>query len=71
MFGFGVSEVITIIIVCLVLINPKELPAIIHKGGKLYGKIMKEFNGIRKTFDNLEKEVETLNKLGENDDRNN
>lgn len=63
MFGFGFSETITIVIVILVLINPKELPTIMKKGGKFYGKIIREFNGVKRTFKDLEKEVNTLSEI--------
>jgi len=61
MFGFGFSEVITLCIVVIVLLNPKDLPKIMHKLGKLYARIMREFNGARKTYHEFEKEISEIN----------
>jgi Sec-independent protein translocase protein TatA len=58
MFGFGFSEVVTICIVVVVLVNPKDLPLIMRKLGKLYGSLMKQINGARKTYREFEKELE-------------
>jgi sec-independent protein translocase protein TatB len=60
MFGLGTSEIIIIVIVALVLINPKDLPRIVRKIGKIYGKVMREINGVRKTYGQFEKEVKYL-----------
>lgn len=58
MFGFGFSEAITLCIVILVLVNPKDLPKIVRKLGNLYGSLMKQFNGAKKTYREFEKELE-------------
>ena len=60
MFGFGLTEIITIVIIVLVLINPKDLPRIVRKLGTIYGKIMRQINILRKTYSDFEKEVDTV-----------
>ncbi len=62
MFDFGISETITLVIVILVLINPKELPAIVRKIGQIYGQIMKQINAVKRTYSDFEKEVDTVAK---------
>lgn len=57
MFGFGITEIITLIIVIIVLINPRDLPGIVRKIGKIYGSIMKQINGVRKSFAKFEEEI--------------
>jgi sec-independent protein translocase protein TatB len=57
MFGLGFSEVLTLGIVIIVLLNPKDLPKIMHKLGSLYARIMREFNGAKKTYHEFEKEI--------------
>jgi Sec-independent protein translocase protein TatA len=62
MFGFGITETITLIIVILVLINPKDLPLIVRKIGTIYAKIMRQINILRKAYSNFENEVEAVTK---------
>lgn len=62
MFGFGITETITLVIVVLVLINPKDLPLIVRKIGTIYAKIMRQINILRKAYSNFENEVETVAK---------
>lgn len=63
MFGFGITEIITVIIVIIVLVNPKDLPVIVRKIGKIYASIMKQMNAVRKDFHNFEEEVRTASDL--------
>ncbi|MBI9104309.1 MAG: hypothetical protein JEY99_17960 [Spirochaetales bacterium] len=63
MFGLGLSEIITLIIVVIVFLNPKDLPFIIRKIGKIYGKIMRQINGLKKTFSDFEKEVNSISDI--------
>ncbi|MDC7227627.1 MAG: hypothetical protein PQJ61_12755 [Spirochaetales bacterium] len=63
MFGFGFSEIITILVVVIVLINPKELPSIVRKIGKMYGKIMRQINHLKKVYDEFEEEVKFASDL--------
>ncbi|MDC7220594.1 MAG: twin-arginine translocase TatA/TatE family subunit [Spirochaetales bacterium] len=69
MFGLGTSEIIVIVIVALVLINPKEMPRIVRKLGKVYATIMREINGVRKTYGQFENEVKYLTELDEKEDK--
>ncbi len=57
MFGLGISELITIIIVFLVVINPKDLPIIVRKIGKIYGKFIREVNQIKKSYHQFEDDI--------------
>lgn len=63
MFGIGVSEIITIIIVLLVIINPKDLPKITRKAGNIYANIMRQINRLRKTYKEFSDEIETLSEI--------
>jgi sec-independent protein translocase protein TatB len=63
MFGLGISEIVVIVIVTLLLVNPKELPGLARKAGTLYSRIMREINGLRKTFTEFEDEVKELSNL--------
>lgn len=60
MFGLGIAEIITVLIVILVLFNPKDLPAIVRTVGRVYGSVMKQLNGVRKTYGQFEKELKSL-----------
>lgn len=59
MFGIGFSEMITLIIVMLILINPKDFPRLVHRIGKVYGKINRELREMKKVYGEFEKEVNT------------
>ena len=63
MFGFGITEVITLVIVIIVLINPKDLPVIVRRVGKIYGMVIREINRVRKTFNQFENEVKSVTDL--------
>ena len=63
MFGLGVSEIITLAIVIIVLLNPKDLPIIVRKIGKIYGRIMRQINGIKKAFYDFEQELKTISDI--------
>ena len=66
MFGFGFSEIITILIVLIILINPKDLPKIAKKAGKIYATFVRQLNGVKRTFKDFTDEVETLSSIEEN-----
>jgi len=57
MFGLGISEIITLIIVFLVIINPKDLPKIVNKIGKIYGGFIREVNQIKKSYHQFEDDI--------------
>lgn len=67
MFGLGTTEIIVIAVVAVILINPKDLPVIVRKIGKMYGTVMRHFNGARKTFGQFENEVKSLTDLKDKD----
>jgi sec-independent protein translocase protein TatB len=39
MFGIGLGEIAVVLVVALVLIRPKDLPALLRKAGRLWGKL--------------------------------
>lgn len=57
MFGLGISEIITLIIVFLVVVNPKDLPKIVRKIGNIYGKFTREINQIKKSYRQFEDDM--------------
>lgn len=63
MFGLGLTEIVTLIIVIIIFINPKDLPLIVRKIGIIYGKIMRQINGIKKTFSDFEQEVRSISEV--------
>ena len=72
MFGLGTSEIIIIAVAALILTNPKDLPVIVRKIGKMYGTVMRHINGVRKSYGQFENEVKSLtdfNDKGHSDTR--
>lgn len=63
MFGLGLTEIVTLIIVIIIFMNPKDLPLIVRKIGIIYGKIMRQINGIKKTFSDFEQEVRSISEV--------
>lgn len=63
MFGLGISECITILLVMIVIINPKDLPKISKKIGYFYGSCVKHWNGFKKTIALIDKEIEDYAKV--------
>ena len=57
MFGLGLSEIFTIIVVAIVILNPKDLPVLVRKIGKIYAVIMRQVNGLKKAYADFEEEV--------------
>ena len=70
MFGFGIPEIITVLIVAIVLINPRDLPVILRRIGKIYGRVMRQVNGMRKTYGAFENEVKSMTDLNDLKERN-
>ncbi len=60
MFGLGSSEIIVVAVVALIIINPRDLPIIVRKAGKIYANVMKQLNGARKTYGQFEDEVKSF-----------
>ena len=54
MFGIGLSEIGVIVLIILVLLNPKDLPKIARKVGKL----VRKFQDAKGKFDEEVREVE-------------
>lgn len=57
MFGLGLSEICTIIIVIVIVLNPKDLPLIVRKLGKIYATIMREVNHLKQSYKNFEEDI--------------
>ena len=54
MFGIGLAEIFTILIVAVVLINPKSIPGLFSKLGRFYGQL----KGLRRALSYQLKSVE-------------
>jgi Sec-independent protein translocase protein TatA len=67
MFGFGITEIITLLIVIIVLVNPRDIPALVRKMGRVYGSVMRQMNGIRKNFARFEEEIKTVASFDEDE----
>ena len=65
MFGLGLSEIITLVIVIIVVLNPRDLPIIVRKIGKIYAKIMQQVNQLKKSYKKFEEDlqIEELNDI--------
>ncbi len=65
MFALGLSEIFTIFIVIIVVLNPKDLPIIVRKVGKTYAKIMQQINQLKKSYQKFEEDlkIEELNNI--------
>ncbi len=65
MFALGLSEIFTIFIVIIVVLNPKDLPIIVRKVGKTYAKIMQQINQVKKSYQKFEEDlkIEELNNI--------
>ena len=57
MFGFSLAELIIVLIIIIIFVNPKDLPEIAHFLGRAYYRIRKFFNEIKKQFSEVEKEI--------------
>jgi len=57
MFGIGLTEILVILILIFVLINPKDLPKIAKKLGDLYRRFLDVRDRINKEVKDVEKEI--------------
>jgi sec-independent protein translocase protein TatB len=39
MFGIGLGEIALVLVAAIVLINPKDLPALFRRAGRLWGEL--------------------------------
>lgn len=65
MFGIGWSELAVIFCVAIIFINPKDLPALFRKLGKLYAQVKKAYDEIVATKDQFVKDIEEAAALEE------
>lgn len=56
MFNIGLSEIVILVILSVILMNPKDLPKLMRKVGHMMGTF-------RKYKDALNRELDSLNKL--------
>ncbi len=55
MFGLGFWEIVVIFVVLIIFIDPKEIPIMLRKLGRLYGEVL-DFN---KDVNKMLKDIET------------
>ncbi|BAI81586.1 twin-arginine translocation system component TatB [Deferribacter desulfuricans SSM1] len=63
MFGFGMSELILILIIALIVIGPKKLPEVAKALGKGYAEFKKALNEFKEAV-NVDLDVESTNTKG-------
>jgi Sec-independent protein translocase protein TatA len=57
LFGIGLPELVIIILVVLVLVNPKDLPALARRLGALVRKLRDLRDGFARTLREAEREI--------------
>jgi sec-independent protein translocase protein TatB len=57
MFGIGLGELALILVVAVVLVNPKDLPAFFRKAGKLWGELRSMGDKARDIAENAAKDA--------------
>jgi sec-independent protein translocase protein TatB len=65
MFGIGWSELAVILCVAIIFIQPRDLPKLFRKLGKLYGQVKKAYAEITATKDQFVKDIEAAAVLEE------
>lgn len=60
MFDIGFSEIILIAIVALLVVGPKEFPALVRKAGEWIGAVRRAVNSVKSEF---EKEVHKADEI--------
>lgn len=50
MFNFSISEIVVVLVVALLVVKPKELPALAHYLGKSLAKLRKMTSDIQNSF---------------------
>lgn len=58
MFSLGFSEICTILVVCIIVLNPSDLPLLMRKMGKIYATIMREVNHVKQSYKDFEEEIQ-------------
>ena len=57
MFGIGIAEILVVLVLVLVLINPKDLPKIARKLGSLYRKFRDVRDKVNQEVREVEREI--------------
>ena len=57
MFGLGFCEIIGILVVALILVNPRELPKLVRKIGAAYGKMTHHYRSMIRMIREAESEM--------------
>jgi sec-independent protein translocase protein TatB len=65
MFGIGWSELAVILCVAIIFIQPRDLPKLFRKLGKLYAQVKKAYAEITATKDQFVKDIEEAAALEE------
>lgn len=72
MFSIGFGEIIVILTIAIVFINPKDLPKIANTVGTWYLKLKEVYNGVSKIKENtisiIEKELSSNEDINSSDD---
>lgn len=69
MFGIGFEELVVVLVAALVLINPKDLPKLFRKAGKLWGRIRQLRETAENTARDVARDIRIGDKEGEKNDR--
>lgn len=46
MFDFGLGELLLVLFLIIIFIRPEDFPALLRKGGKLYGQAMRIYYSV-------------------------
>lgn len=65
MFDIGFSEIILIAIVALLVVGPKEFPALVRKAGEWAGAIRRAVNAVKSEFDKEVHKADEIKRLME------
>jgi sec-independent protein translocase protein TatB len=57
MFKLGFSEICTIVVVMIIVLNPKDLPLIFRKIGKIYAIVMRNINHVKQSYKDFEDDI--------------
>ncbi len=69
MFGIGWSELAVILCVAIIFIQPRDLPKLFRRLGKLYAQVKKAYAEITATKDQLVKDIEAAAALEEGQEK--
>lgn len=47
MFGMGLGEIVTVAVVLLILVRPREIPRLMRRLGRVYGQLMEQIDAVK------------------------